>query len=146
MELDDAAPKVVLPMDRPLFSPPLDSSVQDQLPEEAPEAIPTDALFGHEHVEKARLEANIRRALQTRSQISLSELVEDCPIEQGLSELVAYLTLAAEDETALIDDTQRQSLTWTDQATGSRRQATLPLVIYSHYPVASSTPKRLGEV
>ena len=146
MELDDAAPKVVLPMDRPLFSPPLDSSVQDQLPEEAPEAIPTDALFGHEHVEKARLEANIRRALQTRSQISLSELVEDCPIEQGLSELVAYLTLAAEDETALIDDTQRQSLTWTDQATGSRRQATLPLVIYSHSPVASSTPKRLGEV
>ena len=131
MELDEPAPRIALPMDRPLFSPPLASAVHDRLPDDAPEFVPADALFAHEHVDKTRLESNIRRALQTRSQISLGELVEECPIEQGLAELVAYFSLAATDETALIDDRHRQSLAWTDKASGLTRQATLPLVIYS---------------
>ncbi|MCP4386573.1 MAG: DUF3375 domain-containing protein [Hyphomicrobiales bacterium] len=145
MELDEPAPRIVLPMDRPLFSPPLDPAVQDQLPDETHDVIPADALFGHEHVDRTRLEANIRRALQTRSQVSLSELVGEYPLEQGLSELVAYFSLAAEDETALIDDGQRQILTWTHRPTGLMRQATLPLVIYSHARIVSSRLERSSD-
>ena len=43
---------------------------------------------------------------------------------------MAYLSLAAEDEGAAIDDRAKQTLEWTDEA-GVRRQATLPLVIFS---------------
>jgi flagellar motility protein MotE (MotC chaperone) len=142
MELDEPAPAILLPMDRLLFSPPLASVVQDQMPGDDPEFVPADALFSHEHVDKAKLEANIRRALQTRSQVCLSELVEECPIEQGLAELVAYLSLASEDETALIDDARCETLMWTDRVTGSMRQATLPLVIYSRARIAASTPEQ----
>ena len=62
--------------------------------------------------------AQIRWALQTRHQISLADLVEHFPLEQGLAELVAYLSLAADDDiTSLlhIDDAASaavQSLTW----------------------------------
>jgi hypothetical protein len=44
--------------------------------------------------------------------------------------LIAYLSLAAEDRLALIDDTSTQTLVWTD-SNGQKRQATLPLVIFN---------------
>ena len=70
------------------------------------------------------------RALQTANQVSLADLVETYPIEQGLAELVTYLSLAAEDRLALIDDTAKQTVSWID-AEGIRRQATLPQVIFT---------------
>jgi hypothetical protein len=81
-------------------------------------------------VDKARLNTLIRRALQTRSQISLPELLEDNPLEQGLAELVTYLSIASEDRKAIIDDQGRQTLTWREQS-GKWRKATLPQVIFS---------------
>jgi len=68
--------------------------------------------------------------LQTASQVSLADLVAEYPIEQGLAELVTYLSLAAEDRLALIDDTAKQTVSWTDTE-GVRRQATLPQVIFT---------------
>lgn len=73
--------------------------------------------------------AYIRRAVQTWPQISLAEIVESRPLERGLAEIVAYLSLAADDSRALIDDEHKQTIAWTD-ATGHERQATLPLVVY----------------
>ena len=43
-------------------------------------------------------------------QISLADLVKSFPLEQGLAELVAYLSLATEDDAAVIDDGQKQEL------------------------------------
>jgi hypothetical protein len=68
--------------------------------------------------------------LQTRHQISLADLVKSFPLEQGLAELVAYLSLATEDDRAVIDDRHKQELSWVDSA-GTRRRATLPLVVFS---------------
>jgi hypothetical protein len=129
IELDEAAPNIDLTMDRPLFEPPLKSKIDD-VALAGDEDIPYDALFNSVYVDKDRLAANIRQALQNRSQVSLEELVERHPLEQGLAELVAYFSIAADDhENAIIDDTQRKTLTWTDQGEHSR-QATLPLVIF----------------
>ena len=94
------------------------------------EAIEAEALFNQVYVDKMLLLARIRQALQTRPQISLADLVASFPIEKGLAELVAYLSIAAEDDTAAIDDHAKQTLEWTDES-GMRRQATLPLVIFS---------------
>lgn len=129
MELDGLAPEVDLVMDRPLFSPPFRPSLTHHILLEGAQEVPADALFDQVHVDKARLAAHVRRALQTRQQVSLAELVSAQPIEQGLAELVAYLSLAAEDRSAVIDDGRTQTLVWSDEA-GSLRQATLPLVIF----------------
>jgi flagellar motility protein MotE (MotC chaperone) len=128
IELDEPAPDIALTMDRPMFEPPLKPQITE-LPLEEGEEIPCDALFENVYVDKERLAANIRQALQIRSQVSLNELVGRHPLEQGLAELVAYFSLAAEDGGAIIDDTQRHTLVWTDEH-GHSREATLPLVIF----------------
>ncbi|HLK81477.1 MAG TPA: DUF3375 domain-containing protein [Xanthobacteraceae bacterium] len=139
MELDEPAPDIALVMDRPLFSPPLKARI-DEIAADAAEEVPSDALFNHIYVDKERLAGRVRRALQTRSQVSLVELVEAHPLEQGLAELVAYMSLAAADGASIIDDARRQTLTWTDND-GRLRQGTLPMVMFCR-PAAS--PGRTG--
>ena len=137
-EVDDTGPEVIFAMDRPLFSPPFKPIFADEVVMDGSEEFAADALFEQIFVDKAVLDAHIRRALQTRSQISLEELIGDRPLEHGLAELVTYLSLAAERRHAVIDDSQRQTIRWTD-ATGAQRQATLPLVIFSRNAPAAVT-------
>jgi len=113
----------------------------DEVPQDAIEMAPTDALFGQIYVNKARLAALVRKELQTRHQISLAEMIAAYPLEHGLAELVAYLSLAAEDETSIIDDVQRQTLMWHEDQ-GHARQATLPLVIFCRPVSAKPTELR----
>jgi len=139
MELDEPAPDIALVMDRPLFAPPLKAHI-DEIATDAVEDVPSDALFNHIYVDKERLAARVRRELQTRSQVSLLDLVEAHPLEQGLAELVAYMSLAAADGASIIDDARRQTLTWTDSE-GRLRQGTVPMVMFCR-PTAS--PSRTG--
>jgi flagellar motility protein MotE (MotC chaperone) len=129
IEINEPAPKVDLPMERPLFSLPWKPTITDQILVEGSGNIPTDVLYEQIYVDKTELAARIRRALQVRPQISMGELLESHPLQRGLAELVAYLSLAADDRHAIIDDEQRQTISWTD-STGCPRQATLPLVVY----------------
>jgi flagellar motility protein MotE (MotC chaperone) len=133
MELDDQAPTIAFIMDRPLFTPPFKLRFAQELVAEGDQSLAADALFEQVYVDKTRLMSQIRWALQTRHQISLADLVEYFPIEQGLAELVAYLSLATEDDAAVIDDRHKQGLSWTDAA-GTRRRATMPLVVFNGRP------------
>ena len=130
MSLDLPVPELNLVMDRPLFSPPLRPEIHDEVTLADDGLIDTDALFDQAHVDRQALEGGIRRALQDRDQISLAELLEVQPLEQGLAELVTYLAIAAEDGAGLIDDSKIQTVTW-HQADGRQRQARMPLVVFS---------------
>jgi hypothetical protein len=135
MTLEEAAPDVSLVMDRPLFVPPLKLTIDD-VATNADEDVPSDALFTQVYVDKERLGGRIRQALQTRSQVSLADVIAAHPLEQGLAELVTYVSLAASDSTSVIDDSQEQTLTWVDED-GTVREGTLPLVVFCR-PAASS--------
>jgi hypothetical protein len=130
MELDEPSPAITLPMDRTLFSPPLKPKITQQILGDEGEAINADALFEQVYVDQLRLMSNVRRALQSRKQVSLAALAADYPIEQGLAELATYLKLATRDLHAAIDDERTEIVAWTDER-GRRRQATLPLIIYT---------------
>ncbi|MCE3604205.1 DUF3375 domain-containing protein, partial [Massilia sp. P8910] len=130
MEIDDAAPTVALTMDRTLYNPPFKPKITQQIVSDDGVDIVSDALFEQIYVDQLRLMSNIRRALQTRQQVSLGTLTREYPIEQGLAELATYLKLATQDMHAAIDDNQSETVDWTDD-NGRRRQATLPLIIYA---------------
>lgn len=130
MDLDETAPELELPMERLLARPPLRQNLSQQVVLDGDLHVPSEALFEQVYVDKARLWANVRQALQTRSQISLAELVERHPLERGLAELVAYLGLAAESSNAVIDEDQRQVVGWADSG-GTPRRATLPRVVFT---------------
>jgi hypothetical protein len=127
MELEEPAPAVELPLERPLFSPPFRPCMADATVLEATEEVPAGALFHQTFIDKAQLRENVRHALQAREQVSLAELVREHPLQHGLAELVAYLSLAAEDRRAAVEEDTSQTLFWTD-AQGRVRRAILPLV------------------
>lgn len=127
--LDAAAPKVELPMERLLFAPPVKPVIAEQTLLEGQADIDADALFDQFYVDKERLRARLRKALQTRRQISLAELLEAEPLEQGLAELVAWLSLATGEEVGVIDEKHPQMVSWLD-GNGRTRQATLPTVVF----------------
>ena len=130
MELDEMAPDIRLTMDRPLFSPPMKPEIDGEIELSRGDDIPADALFDRVYVDRERLGSQVRRLLQRRAQVSLAEVAAAHPLEHGLAELVTYLSLASDDPAALIDERRRESIAWTD-ASGRRRQATVPLVIFA---------------
>jgi hypothetical protein len=129
-EIDEAAPELGLPMERLLYTPAFKADIRHLAVEDSAVDILTDALYEQVHVDQTRLLTNIRRALQTRTQVSLGALVEACPIQQGLAELATYLKLATQEVTAAIDDERTEWVHWTDAA-GRQRRASLPLVIFT---------------
>ncbi len=130
MELDEDAPDIAIGFDRPLFAPPLAHRLDDTIPATGDEEIPADALYDETYVDKTRLSANIRRMLHGHEQVTLTDLVAEHPLEQGLAELIAYLGIAADDADAVIDDSTTRTLHWIDRE-GRHRSATLPLVIFN---------------
>ncbi|HET8594314.1 MAG TPA: DUF3375 family protein, partial [Intrasporangium sp.] len=63
-----------------------------------------------------------------RTQVSLGEIVDEHPPEQGLAELMAYFALHEDGIDLVIDDTARQRVAWTDDDT--RREADIPTLLY----------------
>jgi hypothetical protein len=88
MELSEPCADITLPMERPLFTPPLKPVIDSLCLQHGSEEIDAQALFDQVVVDKARLTRHIRHALQDSAQISLSELLETQPLQQGLAELV----------------------------------------------------------
>jgi hypothetical protein len=128
--IDALGPGIELPMERLLYNPPFKASIRPVAVDESDTPLAADALFDQVYVDQVRLESNIRRALQTRSQVSLATLAADFPIEQGLAELATYLKLATQEVGSLIDDDSVEQVHWID-GDGRARQATIPLIIFT---------------
>jgi hypothetical protein len=129
-ELDDLKPDLELVMSRGLFVPPKSPQIEDQPVTAGEAAVDALALYRQNYVDEAELRANIRRALQSRSQVSLRQLVEDFPIRKGLAEVVTYLSLADKDDKALVAESDTETLTVTGE-NGRTRQIELPKVIFT---------------
>jgi hypothetical protein len=65
--------------------------------------VDASALFAQVIVDKAQLARHVRHSLQGRSQVTLCELCETRPLQQGLAELLGYLQLAADSFQAVVD-------------------------------------------
>ena len=133
MLLDDLAPSLELPMERPLYTPPIKTVIANVALEAGEADMDAAALFSQVRVDKAALSSHIRQSLQTRAQISLAELLQTRPLEQGLGELVAYLQLASEAPNSVVDESTLEAVEWRAQD-GSNdpvtRRARLPRVIF----------------
>jgi cell division protein FtsB len=126
--LANLKPKIELPLERGLFYPPHRLVVDDQ-PQEGKAEFDAGALFQQNHVDEQLLRDRIRKALRGRSQISLEQLCEIYPVEKGLSEVVAYLNLACQDDRALVDTDGYQVICWSS-ADSKMRKVHLPNVIF----------------
>ena len=133
MAIDETAPSIELPMERPLHALPLKLAISSSAITAGDEDLNAAALYSQFIVDKAALAQHVRQSLQQRTQITLTELLHTRPLQQGLAELVAYLSLAAEPRVgvnAVIDDTVEEQIDWMARS-GQRKSARLPRVIFS---------------
>ncbi|MFZ5487192.1 MAG: DUF3375 domain-containing protein [Pseudomonadota bacterium] len=142
MEIAAMGADVELPLERPLFTPSIKPRLADVTLEAGADAIDTARLFAQIVVDKARLRAAVRHALRRQPQVTLRELLDAAPLQQGLAELVAYLELAhagagseaLEGLHAVVDEAVIEPIRWQARdADGAPvlRQARLPRVIFA---------------
>ena len=130
MLIADTAPSIELPLERPLHAPPLKLAIDSAAVAAGDEDLDAAALYSQFIVDKAALAQHVRQSLQQRKQVTLAELLDLRPLQQGLAELVAYLGLAAEQGRAVIDDTVEDRVQWRSRS-GQQKSVRLPRVIFS---------------
>ncbi len=134
--IDETQAGIELPFERPLYQPTVHTALTRVALVAGADGDELDAaaLFSQITVDKVALAAHIRKTLQTRDQVSLSELVQARPLQQGLAELVAYLQLAADSAHCVVDEGQLDTVAWAvadDEGVESHmRRAELPRVIF----------------
>lgn len=133
MTIAEAAADIELPFERPLHAPPLKAVIAERALQAGDDDVDPAALYGQVVVDKARLDRHVRQVLQSRTQVTLRELIDGQPLEQGLAELVTYLQLGSEAYEAVVDESVTDLIAWQavahDGAT-VRRAARLPRVIF----------------
>lgn len=129
MELECPGCDLGLPMERPLFSPPLRIQLHDEPLVVGQEELDTSGLYTQVYVDRERLLDHLRQALSGRAEIALGDLLREHPLRQGLAELVTYLTLREDDFHSEFEEAQHDDVLWEDEE-GRARKATLPRLVF----------------
>jgi len=112
MQIDQISSGIELPLERPLYQPPLQTVLTRVALQMGDQAVDAQALFSQVRVDKAALAGHVRKSLQTRRQVTLAELLQSRPLQQGLGELVAYLQLASESPNTVVDESVQDTVAW----------------------------------
>lgn len=106
LAIEAAAPAVVMPMERKLFVVPRPTKLENRM------LTVGDAsggkltpLFQQVSIDPQKLRQQIRDVRGTRPEVSLKEVLQAYPLQQGITELLAYLVLASHKEGVFQPDT-----------------------------------------
>ncbi|MDF2808143.1 MAG: hypothetical protein K0S43_3089 [Cellulosimicrobium sp.] len=159
MAIDAVAPDVVLPTERPLFTPRPTARLDSDHVEVGDDDFEVDALYDQVHVDPERLSRTVRATLTAPGgpgEVALADLLEAAPLEHGLAELVTYLSLEDPRFVVVHDDERTDEVRWEGEAPAGPvaedgtpdpvvRVARLPRVTYARRTgpggVASPAPR-----
>jgi hypothetical protein len=136
-EMDATAPTIALPMERPLYTPTAKMAMDSSGVSAGQGEFDASALYEQFFVDPERLSQVVRRSLQRQPQIGLAEVIAAQPLEQGLSELVTYLSLSDELFSVVFDEQVTEQVHWADPD-GASRVATIPRVTFTRTPADRS--------
>lgn len=128
LQVDEPGLPIALVFERPLYDPQPDVVVDSMpAPQDALE-LELDGLFAQHFVDSARLAGNIRAVVPPRATVALDEIVALYPIEEGVAEILGYLSLGDDDlAVAVVDDAGEMTLDYID-AGGTPRRVRMPQV------------------
>lgn len=132
----DGAPALRLPLEKALWEPAAPVSFAGQTLAEADATLAEadlTALYRQFYIDEARLHERIEALLETRHEVTLAELTERFPIEQGLAEVLGYLQIAARSPEHRIEPEAHEQLSLNLGQLGhqSPAQISLPRVVYA---------------
>jgi hypothetical protein len=128
----EGAPAVAMPLERQLWEPPATSRF-DHRPLTQGEAnlaeADLNALSHQVYVNEQQLRRNIDTLLERRPSVTLADVVASYPIERGLTEVIAYVSIAAKSRQHRIDTDVHDTISLGAQA--ERRDMTLPRIVFA---------------
>lgn len=130
--LDYLKPQISLPLNRPLFDPPLISPLappQGSAGSTPPAATDLEKLFDSYYVDEGELRDFIEQVLLDRSQVSLDDLLQLRPLSKGVAELIAYLKIAESRPASFVSGTSRFEIEIND-GIGAFKKIHCPAVIF----------------
>ncbi len=129
--VDDTKANIQLPIARTLFHPPQRPIIEDIKLQSGLADFASDLLYTQHYIDVPMLQARIRKALQNKPQITLQEICQLHPLEKGLSELVAYMNLACQDNAnALVDNQKEVDIHWLNES-GDGKSVKMPSIIFT---------------
>ncbi len=135
MPIDDVAPALRLPMERPLYQPP-SAGLAPPEPGADTEDVDPSVLFDQVYVDTATIAGNLRATLRRRAQVDLQTQLLEHPPTLGLAEIIAHLAVAEDDIEVITDESVRVHIPYQD-INGIPRTVHLAQVTYCR-PVAAS--------
>jgi hypothetical protein len=121
---------IALPFERPLYDARPAARVESMLDPVDDEEIDVSALFRQTFVDQGRLAENVRSLLPRRSSALLNDILAFYPVEQGVAEILGYLSLTEADLTVTLDETEETVVDYLD-VEGQPRRARMPKVTLS---------------
>lgn len=104
--VDQPGVPIALPFERPLYDPQPDVAV-DSLPAPAElDVTELDGLLTQRFVDTERLTENIRAVVPPRTSVALDEIIALYPVEEGIAEILGYLSLHGDGITVETTDEQ----------------------------------------
>lgn len=118
-------------MERPLFSPPQKILFEQTAIEDGMADANTDILFEQFYVDMEALRNNIKILLRTKSQVSLSELLQHYAPTKGIAEILGYMQIATGDSRHYISSSHTENLDILNADTGEQYQLHSPLIVFN---------------
>ncbi|MCE7054297.1 DUF3375 family protein [Algoriphagus sp. AGSA1] len=124
-------PEIYLPLERKLGERPENNSFiakAEQAKLELEDLEDLSKIYNADLIDKQQLLANIHHLLQSRSQVSLQEVVKEKGLNKGLAELLAYVTLVNSNNKFFINEKIRESILFN---LTERKYLDLPQIIFT---------------
>lgn len=129
MEMDALKPSILLPMERPLFTPPFQAKIIDDNIEYGASSGQEDALYSQIYIDRDKLLNNVISVLKNKPTALLSDIISAFPLENGLNELINYFVVASKHAGVSFDYEKAETIEWKDE-NGATHNAQIPLIIF----------------
>ncbi len=130
LDLELPGISLALPFERPLYDSRPPAAVDSILGPVDTEDLDVSALFTQTFVDQARLADNVREVLPAGRSALLADILDARPVQQGVAEIIGYLSLVEDDLVVDLDESSESLLEYADLG-GVPRRVRLPLVTVS---------------
>ncbi|MEZ3160593.1 DUF3375 domain-containing protein [Microbacterium sp. BWT-B31] len=128
VHVDEPGLPIALVFERPLYDPQPDVVVDSMPAPQSIDEVELDGLFAQHFVDTARLVGNIRAVVPPRARVALDDIVALYPIQDGVAELLGYLSLDEDDVSVAVDETADEMTIDYVDAAGTPRRVRMPQV------------------
>jgi hypothetical protein len=123
--------KPALIMERPLFKPPVKVAFEKTDIADGEAEADTSLLFEQFYIDVEVLRNNVRTLLRSKSQASLSEVLNQYKPTKGVAEVLGYIQIATTDDKHYVNRDEKEEVWVENRDSGNKYRLRAPLIIFN---------------